>query len=301
MYSYMTSKLEGLKRRLLIAFGVEASSIRQGILLSRALSNESYKDISESEFKVFSQFGEDGIIQYLLRHVPIENKTFIEFGVEDFFESNCRFLMMKENWQGFVIDGSERNISRLKESYFYWMYDLQARQTFVTRENINSILRESGFDSDLGILSMDLDGVDYFVWESIDYFKPRILIMEYNANFGPVRKVTIPYRPDFQRTRAHSSNLFWGASLAALESLCRNKGYGLVGVNSSGNNAFFVREDLIREPLKQLDSTEAYKPSLYRESRDSRGKLSYVAHNDRANVIKGSLVFNVETREIEEL
>ena len=289
-----------IRNRMMGFFGAEASSIRQGALLSRSQEVIQGQELSETEFSVFSQFGEDGIIQYLLKVIPIENKTFIEFGVEDFFESNCRFLMMKDNWQGFVIDGSKTNINRLRNSYFFWMYDLQAKQAFVSRENIDTILRESGFDSDLGILSIDIDGVDYFVWEAIEYHKPRILIMEYNANFGPEREITIPYRPDFQRTKAHTSNLLWGASLAALESLSREKGYGLVGVNSSGNNAFFVREDLIKNPLKKLDSTEAFKPSLYRESRDVGGALTFVPYGARKDALKGSVVFNVKSGKLED-
>jgi len=300
MGKFLKSLILGLRNRLMGLFRAEASSIRQGVLLSRTQQVIKGQELSETEFSVFSQFGEDGIIQYLLKVIPIENKTFIEFGVEDFFESNCRFLMMKDNWQGFVIDGDKTNINRLRNSYFFWMYDLKAKQAFVSRENVDTILRESGFDSDLGILSIDLDGVDYFVWEAIDYYKPRILILEYNANFGPQREITIPYRPDFQRTKAHSSNLLWGASLAALESLSHEKGYGLVGVNSSGHNAFFVREDLIKDPLKKLDSTEAFKPSLYRESRDVGGALTFVPYIAREDALKGSLVFNVKSGELED-
>jgi hypothetical protein len=301
MIPLVKSLILSLRSRLMGFFGAEASQIRQGIMLSRTQKTLVTSDLTESEFGVFSQFGEDGIIQYLLQFVPIKNKTFIEFGVEDFFESNCRFLMMKDNWRGFVVDGSKTNIKRLSKSYFYWMYDLQAKQSFITKENVNTILGESGFDSDLGILSIDIDGVDYFVWDAINFYKPRILIMEYNANLGGERKITIPYRADFQRTKAHSSNLLWGSSLAALDHLSRKKGYGLVGVNSSGNNAFFVREDLITDPLTQLDAMEAFKPSLYRESRDPKGKLSFVAYKDRTHVLKGASVFNVETGKIETL
>jgi hypothetical protein len=293
------SGILGFKNRLLGFIGAEASSIRQGIILSNQLNEKTYTSICEAEFNIFSQFGEDGIIQYLLKHVPIENKTFIEFGVEDFFESNCRFLMMKENWQGFVLDGSKENIKRLQKSYFYWRHDLNAKQAFIDRENINDLLRESGFNQDLGVLSIDLDGVDYYVWEAIDYYKPRILILEYNANFGPDRQITVPYRSDFQRGKAHHSNLYWGASLRALEELSLKKGYCLVGANSTGNNAFFVRKDLIREPLVELETAKAFRPSLYRESRDAKGKLSLVPFGDRHRILKGLLVQNTQTGEVE--
>ena len=299
MISYFLSWLLGFKNRLLGFIGAEASSIRQGMILSNQLNEKTCTSICEAEFKIFSQFGEDGIIQYLLKHVPIENKTFIEFGVEDFFESNCRFLMMKDNWQGFVLDGSKENIKRLQKSYFYWRYDLNAKQAFIDRENINDLLRESGFNKDLGILSIDLDGVDYYIWEAIDYYKPRILILEYNANFGPDREITVPYRSDFQRSKAHHSNLYWGASLRALEELSLKKGYCLVGANSTGNNAFFVRKDLVREPLVELETARAFMPSLYRESRDAKGKLSLVPFGDRHRILKGLLVQNTQTGEVE--
>ena len=118
-------------------------NINQGIILSNLNLSKNSKEIQEYEFKVFSQWGEDGIIQHLINSIEIKNKTFIEFGVEDFFESNCRFLLMKDKWKGFVIDGSTKNINHLKNSYFYWKHNLVAVDRFITKENINDILSES--------------------------------------------------------------------------------------------------------------------------------------------------------------
>ena len=108
------------------------------------------------------------IIQYLSNAIELNHKTFIEFGVEDFTEANCRFLLMKDNWSGFVIDGSPSNIVRIKKSYFYWRHHLLAVNAFITRDNINHLLAKSGFDKDLGILSIDLDGNDYFILEAVN-------------------------------------------------------------------------------------------------------------------------------------
>ena len=151
----------------------EEIKINQGLILSNLTSIESkkQKNIQDYEFKVFSQWGEDGILQYLIRSIEIKYKTFIEFGVEDFSESNCRFLLMKDNWQGFVIDGSETNIQKLKNSYYYWKYDLECKYKFITKDNINNLLLESGFDKDLGLLSIDLDGNDYYILEAINYYQ----------------------------------------------------------------------------------------------------------------------------------
>jgi hypothetical protein len=278
--------------------------LNQGRILSNQQVNKPATrqvDIQEEEFSIFSQFGEDGIIQYLTSFVEIKHKTFIEFGVEDFTESNCRFLMMKDNWRGFVIDGSERNISRLVKSYFYWKHDLQAICAFVDKDNIEVLLELSGFDHDLGILSIDLDGIDYFVLSSIRKYKPRILICEFNPIFGPKRKVTVPYDKKFQRFEHHHSGLYWGASLSAINDVAIGLGYRLVGTNSAGHNAFFVRGDLILPPLKSLDPAEAFTVPTYRDGRDGQGKLSFDNFSKRETLIRGLRVLNTETQLIEQL
>ncbi len=275
--------------------------INQGLILSEMNRNKLSNNIKDYEFKVFSQWGEDGIIQHLLDILDIKNKTFIEFGVEDFFESNCRFLLMNNNWSGLVIDGSKDNIEILKNSYFYWKYDLKAIAGFITKYNINEILNDSGFDQDIGILSIDLDGNDYYVLESINFYKPRILICEYNSVYGALRSISIPYQDDFERTQKHYSNLYFGASLGAMTYLANKKGYSLVGTNSASNNAFYVRNDLLNDKLEVLSAEQAFVPSKIREGRDAHGALTYVAGDDRINVIQGMPVLNVITNEIERL
>lgn len=293
-------------RRALAALGginqrLDDMKINQGIILSRLNQEAASKNLKDYEFKVFSQWGEDGIIQHLIRSVAIRDKTFVEFGVEDFFEANCRFLLMKDYWRGFVMDGSMHNIERLKGSYFYWKHQLEAVHAFITRESINDLLSSSGFGSDLGILSIDLDGVDYYVLEAIENFSPRILICEYNSVFGAARKISVPYAPDFRRTEAHHSNLYWGASLGAMTHIAAKKGYALVGTNAAGNDAFYVRKDLMNDRLEALSVEAAYVASGYRESRDRHGALSHVAGDRRLELIRGMPVFNVETGTLEPL
>jgi hypothetical protein len=273
--------------------------INQGSILALLHERQATKNLKDYEFKVFSQWGEDGIIQHLCKSVTIKHRTFIEFGVECFFQSNCRFLQMKDNWSGFVIDGSSENIRKLKDSYFYWKYDLQAIAAFITRENINELLAKSGFDEDLGILSIDIDGNDYHVLDAIKHFRPRILICEYNSVFGGVRTISIPYDAAFNRTRSHYSNLYFGASLAAITHLANIRGYSLVGTNSAGGNAFFVRNDLVTDKVAVISSAEAYFPSHLRESRDARGHLTHVGGGDRVKMIQGLPVVNVETNTTE--
>jgi hypothetical protein len=259
---------------------IDEVKINQGLLLTHLNSTRRLPELCGYEFKVFSQWGEDGILQHLTQHLDIPNRTFIEFGVEDFFESNCRFLMVKDNWEGFVIDGSEAHMERLRSSYFYWRYRLTAKASFITRDNVAALLDESGFDKSLGILSVDVDGVDWHLLNALPMWRPCIVIVEYNAIFGPDRAVTVPYDASFQRSKAHPSNLYYGASLQAFAQLMGPRGYDLVGVNSVGSNAFFVRRDLINERVPVVDASTAFRPSTFREARNDQGALTFKTARD---------------------
>lgn len=234
------------------------------------------KTESITEFKVFSQWGEDGVIQYLINNINISSKKFIEFGVEDYTEANTRFLLMHDMWEGLVIDGGDANINSIQNSELYWRYRLTAVQAFITAENINTIIRDNGFSGPIGILSVDIDGNDYWVWKAIDCVEPDIVICEYNYRFGKDRAVTIPYKEDFVRGKAHYSHIYYGASIRALVKLGEAKGYSLVYGNKNGNNIFFVRNDLLNEKVKKITVEEAYHVGSFRESRDQNGKLNFL-------------------------
>jgi hypothetical protein len=227
--------------------------------------------------------------------LPIENETFIEFGVENYEESNTRFLMLNNNWRGMVLDGCGADIRAIQKDPIYWQYDLQAKAAWITRENIDTLLSQSGFSPDVGLLSIDIDGNDYWIWEAIQSIRPRIVLVEYNGLFK-LAPVAVPYRDDFHRTSAHHSNLYYGSSLAALHSLARKKGYVLVGSNFWGHNAFFVRSDIAGE-FKSLEPREAYIASKFRESRDLSGNLTYARGDDRVKLIEHLPVVNVVTGE----
>lgn len=278
---------------------VEDLKIGQGRMLARQNQQLNSSWLPDFEFKVFSQWGEDGIIQKLVRSVPIANRTFIEFGVEDFWESNCRFLLMKDNWSGFVIDGSPANVERIRSQYYFWKYDLRARAAFINAANIEDELAQSGFDEDLGILSIDVDGMDYHLLAAINRFRPRILICEYNSVFGPDRKITVPYSAGFTRGSAHYSHLYFGASLAAFADLAERKGYVLIGGTSEGVNAFFVRADLMGPGLEARTPGEVHVRSKLREGRDREGGMTYHSWTERQAEIAGLPVLNIETGEIE--
>ncbi|OOQ61460.1 NADH dehydrogenase [Mucilaginibacter pedocola] len=257
-------------------------------------------NINDHEFKIFSQFGDDGIIQYLIKHVAIENKLFIEFGVSNYQESNTRFLMMNNAWGGFVMDGSVNNMAHLQRQNWYWKYNLTSKAVFIDADNINGLLAATGF-SNIGILHIDLDGNDYFILKEVELSKlnPSIIIMEYNATFGDERAITVPYNKSFDRTAAHHSNLFYGASLAALATEANNKGYAFIGCNLAGNNSYFVRRDLLNDKVKETSLQEGYKPSQFKEGRDKNGALTLHGAAERAKAISGLEVLNIESGKME--
>jgi len=256
-----------------------------GRVESRRLSDLKPHEIHAAEFSVYSQWGEDGILQHLLRHVPISKKVFVEFGVENYTEANTRFLLVKDNWTGLVMDGSRQNIDYIRQDDISWRFNLKAEQAFITRENINDLIRRNGIDGEIGVLSIDIDGNDYWVWEAIDVVTPAVVIVEYNHRYGPDRAVTIPYSADFQRTKAHHSNIYYGASLAALCRLGSRKGYAFVGSNTAGNNAFFVRRELKPDAIPELTPAEGFVQGKFRESRDEKGRLIFLNEAQEAAIL----------------
>jgi hypothetical protein len=272
----------------------ELKMLTAKIFINQMKTHGHYENIHDVEFKVFSQFGDDGIIQYLIHQLGISTEVFIEFGVQDYFESNTRFLLLNNNWRGLVMDCSGEHIERIKQQDFYWRHELTAVQCWVERDNINDVIRDHGFAGPLGLLHVDIDGNDYWVWESLNVVEPDIVIMEYNSVFGDRRAITIPYDRAFYRTKAHYSNLYWGASLKALCLLGEKKGYAFVGANSNGNNAYFVKRSRLGK-IKPMSVREGYVRSKYRESRDEASRLTFVTGDSRLKMIERMPVYDVET------
>ena len=268
--------------------------LAQSIAL-RNRSLNSINEIGDVEFSCFSQYGEDGIIDWLVSRLPTIPKKFVEFGVEDYRESNTRLLLQLRNWQGLIMDGSNDFIQEIKAQDISSRHHVDAIYAYITKENINSLLEQNRMTGDIGLLSIDIDGNDYHVWQSIDIINPAIVVIEYNAVFGDLHSVTVPYRSDFFRSKAHSSNLYFGASLPALILLGNEKGYTFVGTNTIGANAFFIRDDLAPQITSLIDSKSGY-PSVFREARDHTGKLLLLGGLRRSEIIKDIPLFDVKNR-----
>ena len=294
LISPITSQLSQMEVRLLRE--IEQNRILSAQLLIQNLQKAGLlEDLNDAEFKVYSQWGEDGIIQYLISRIVIENKIFVEFGVQDYSESNTRFLLVNDNWTGLVIDSSSESIKHIRLQEYYWKYDLTAICDFVTVDNINDLISDTVTGS-IGILSIDIDGNDYWIWNAISVISPQIVIVEYNSSFGNQHAVTIPYQPDFSREKAHFSRLYWGASLPAFCHLASRKGYSYVGSNSAGSNAFFVRKDSAGS-LKECDFRKSFVESKFRDSLDENGNLSFVSSQGKLEIIKNMHLLDIDSKQ----
>ena len=252
---------------------------------------ESISNLSEVEFQVFSQWGEDGIIQYLIHVLDIPHKTFIEFGVEDYQESNTRLLAILNNWSGLIIDGDKRNFKKFsRHDSVAWRNDVQFLCAFITAENIEQLIATflvRGFSPEIGLLSVDIDGMDYWVLKQIESIRPIILILEYNSVFE-LAPITIPYSADFVWRNKEGMHQYWGAGLASLHQLASQKGYIFIGCNSAGNNAFFVRSDKWVPALPKPSLEEGYVRAKFNEG---GGRLNKTVNGQKARDFQGELPF----------
>ena len=192
-------------------------------------------------YKVYSQGDEDGMINEIFKRIGTTNKTFVEFGVENGLESNGHFLLFN-GWRGLWIEGNEKSFKKIKN---YFSEPLSTKQLtavcdFITAENINRLIEENGTKGEIDLLSIDIDGNDYWVWKAITCIQPRVVVIEYNAKFPPPCEWIMEYDPRYVWDGSDKH----GASLKSLELLGRELGYRLVGTTTNGVNAFFVKKEL---------------------------------------------------------
>lgn len=222
------------------------------------------KGLNRSEYQIFSQEAEDGIIAEVFRRIGTTNKYFVEFGISA-WECNTIALLL-DHWSGLWMDTDERGIKEAYEMYSEIIKQgkLAVMREHITAENIETIFRKNGVPKEPDLLSIDIDGNDYWVWKALKEYKPRLMVIEYNAILGPSIKRVIKYNPSY----ANTDTCLFGASLKALELLGEEKGYRLVGCDIKGVNAFFVREDLVKDKFLEPFTSEChYEPPRYHHMR----------------------------------
>lgn len=219
------------------------------------------KKLNQYEYQVYSQNGEDGIIAEIFNRIGITNKYFVEFGAENGMANNTTYLMLKD-WTGAWIEANSNIIEEIESKFGMLIRNnkLLLKKAFITVENIESLFKELNVPKDFDLLSIDIDGNDYWVWKAIKNYSPRVVVIEYNAMFVPHDELIMKYNPD----HVWKGSSYFGASLKSMEILGHTKGYKLVGCNFIGANAFFVREDLVADQfLDPFTAENHYEPPRY--------------------------------------
>jgi hypothetical protein len=203
--------------------------------------------LSPFELRAFSQNGEDGVIAEIVRRSGAPGRFFVEFGAGAGCENNCAALAEIFGWSGLYIEADPSLYRRLEER-FRGYTAIRTLRAVVTPSTIEHLLSVASVPRELDLLSIDVNGLDLWIWESINDWSPRVVIIEYNSSLGPTRSLVQPRdHTTWERTS------YFGASIAALKLLARKKGYRLVHTELTGNNAFFVRSDL---PGTYLDENQ---------------------------------------------
>lgn len=218
-------------------------------------------ELRSKEYRVHSQNGEDGLMLYVFSQIGVTNRKFIEFGIGDGTECIAANLLLNFGWSGLMIEGSSSYANHATNYYNThpkMQGEVKILNKFITKDNINSLFKEGGIEGEIDLLSIDIDGNDYWVWKAIEAVSPRVIIVEYNATFGKEKAITVEYDPSFMRLDKHSSGYYYGLSLKAAENLGKEKGYVLVGCDSEGVNAVFVRNDINLGKLQAITAEEAY-------------------------------------------
>ena len=215
-------------------------------------------------WKCYSQNDEDGIIHEIFARLDIGPDTgiFVEFGVERGIECNTH-LLLTQGFHGVWLEGAPRHAEDIRKVFSREIGSgaLCLKETFITAENINSLLSETVAGRHVALLSIDIDGNDYWIWNAISVISPFVVVVEYNGKFPPPLRLVQRYRPDHTWDKTDA----FGCSLSALEELGRSKGYRLVGCNITGINAFFVREDIVHDrfPIEQSVKSLYHSPRYH--------------------------------------
>ncbi len=249
----------GISRRAEAVYAILARMYREPLLAAEKQADP--RTLTAYGFTAYSQAEEDGMIQEIFRRIGTTERRFVEFGCGDGLENNTTYLLLT-GWSGLWLDGSRSNIEIVNKEFTPYLRSgrLRVTQTFLTRDNINGLLGEAGFSGEIDLLSIDIDGNDYWLWGALEVVRPRVVIIEYNAVFRPPQQLVQPYDQNY----VWNSSNYFGASLKALENLGTRKGYCLVGCSFAGTNAFFVRQDLVADLFSEPFTAEHhYREPLY--------------------------------------
>lgn len=225
-------------------------------------------DLSGLAPSLYAQGTEESILARLMERIAPANRYCVDIGASDGLRnSNTALLLREQGWQGLLVEGSAYRYGKLRDHYGA-AANVRLRQEQVQPDRIDALLAEAGVPADFDLLSIDIDGNDYWVWRGLTAFRPRIVVIEYNPYYAPPERWVMRFNPE----HAWDGSTYYGASLASLHHLGKAKGYELACCDDMGNNAFFVRQDLYpRLGIADNSPLALFRPAMY--------KLRYVGNN----------------------
>jgi hypothetical protein len=241
--------------------------------------------LTGSEFSSYSQNGEDGTLLFIFSVIGERSKVAVELCAGDGVECNASNLILNHGWSGVLFDGDHALIERGRKFFARRTNAWRSTrlpptlvQGWITAENVDYLITSNGVCGEVDLLSLDLDGVDFWIWKAITSISPRVVVLEYNNRFGPDQSVTVPYKADFHGVGAHQHGEgYFGASLAAFVALGKQKGYRLIGANAPNTNAYFMRHDVGTADFPEVSAASCL-ASIYAQ------------HQRKASAITGDLV-----------
>ena len=260
------------------------------------LEYDTVLSLQDVEYKVFSQTGEDGIIDFLTSKLGILNSKFVEIGVGDYSECNTRYIYEKSFSKGLIVDIERDFKKKVSKNINVHKGLIEIENIEVSAFNINQILEKHDLNNKLDLFSIDIDGIDYWIIEKLKSRISKIFVAEYNPTFGHNLEISVPNNNNFNRFQAHYSGCYYGASLKAIIKLMQSKGYEFLGTNKLNFNAFFVESELshnfqnIKKNLKSLDYFTTIKN---RDSKNQKGKFDFLTRKERLEQLRDLEVIDV--------
>ena len=220
------------------------------------------------EFSAFSQNGEDGIIDFLVRKIKNPNNYFVEIGSSNGLENNSTWLGVARKYSGIMIEGNRKAAKRCEQYIANLNPGIEVKSLFVDKDNAKKIKSMAYYD-DPDLFSLDIDGIDFYVAETLmdSGLRPKIIVVEYNSTFGPSKTITVPYQKKFNYLEAHTSHLYFGVSISGWKKFLDRYGFEFVTVDSRGTNGFFINPEYFEPNFIRQIKGQAFKENFYQLSK----------------------------------
>jgi hypothetical protein len=249
-------------------------------------AGEALPSLNDVEFRTFSQNGEDGIIWYIFSLIGALRKTSVEICAGNGMQCNTSNLIVNHGWTGLLFDGDQEHVKSgtafFREHPDTFTFPPRFVHAWLDADNVNQLISDQGFTGEIDLLSLDIDGIDYWLWNALTVVRPRVVVAEIQAIWGDTRSVTVPYRADFRTEYVGGFGVYSGASLPAFVKLGRTKGYRLVGTQRYGFNAFFMRDDVGQDIFPEVSAADCLRHPFVTWAQEKL--LPLVAHKDWVEV-----------------